>query len=276
MAEGPNFRVGECLWKGVYILKVNAKLTMGDAERVVHRALQGRIEAGIRHFIVDLTNVEYADSSGLGALFYGVARIRLRRGRIIWVAVTHQVREVLRLTRMDSVMEFSTSISEALASLLDEPVLTEPALVFDDVDEREWRERKSLVEVSDKTLGAAQNTGPSEPRAHAELSSPGRRRMNSLGSVLGATGAAIVLFVATIGSLVWAAKEVPSTALLTLIFAVAIIFEVNLALFIFIVTGSVSEKTAQKVMGTTLGKVPGLKLWVPRIARATQSPDRSD
>jgi anti-sigma B factor antagonist len=257
----------ECLWEGIYFLRPVGNLTLynsGDLER----ALLRQMESGIRFFIVDLHDVSYSDSSGMQHMAASFGRIRARAGRIIWVAPSRNVREILVLTRLIKVFEISNSVNEALSSLLDRPITNTPSLTFTPV----VLPAPILPQVGPPTGG---DTAPDQQQTSAVAQAPRKpdvevfkaERVPRSTAVLGASGAAVFVFLATIGALVWASKQISSISVLTLILAVAIIFEVNLAVFILVATGSLSEKTTQRIMQTTLGKVPGLRVWIPRIGK---------
>lgn len=259
----------ECLWMDVYILKVAGSINLYSSGEL-ERALGRQIESGNRLFIVDLRDAPYADTSGLGAIVVSFARIRKRTGRIIWVAPRRQLSEAFKITKIRSILEFANSIPEALTALLGRPIETEPLLIFRPVDSADSIPRKMSEDIQKVSVQEVhQQTYPnmkrSEGKARGAILSTGQRLPS--GALLGATAAAVLVFLATIVALVWAAKEISSVLILTLVLGVSIIFEVNLAVFILVATGSLGEKTAQRIMGTTLSKVPGLKLWLPRAGK---------
>ena len=73
------------------------------------------IEGGPDHVILDLSEVEFIDSSGLGAI---VASMKLMKGgRLDLAGLTPMVDKVFRLTRMDTVFKLFNSIDDACAAL---------------------------------------------------------------------------------------------------------------------------------------------------------------
>lgn len=70
----------------------------------------------IRRVVIDLSDVTFLDSSGLGAL---VAMVRLSGARrsIALVGLTEPVAKVFRLTRMDSVFHVFPTSEAALAQM---------------------------------------------------------------------------------------------------------------------------------------------------------------
>ena len=67
--------------------------------------------------ILDLTEVDFVDSAGLGAIV-GVYKKYGTRGMFTIVGVSTGVERVFRLTRMDKIFEIRPSVEEALQSVV--------------------------------------------------------------------------------------------------------------------------------------------------------------
>ncbi len=74
------------------------------------------IEAGKRRVVLDLSHVEFLDSTGLGAVVFTYKRLA-GRGTLVLAGVQPAVREVFRLTRMDRVFRIAASLDEAIAQV---------------------------------------------------------------------------------------------------------------------------------------------------------------
>ncbi|MCU1534627.1 MAG: anti-sigma factor antagonist, partial [Glaciihabitans sp.] len=66
--------------------------------------------------VVDLTRVEFMDSSGLGALVSGMKAARLAGGDLRIASPTEQVKLVLQLTNMDRVLPAYDDAETAFAN----------------------------------------------------------------------------------------------------------------------------------------------------------------
>jgi anti-anti-sigma factor len=65
--------------------------------------------------ILDLTGCPYMDSSGLGIIVSHMVHCNKKGMKMIAAGVTPRVREVFRLTRVDSVVPIAASVEEAEA-----------------------------------------------------------------------------------------------------------------------------------------------------------------
>jgi anti-sigma B factor antagonist len=74
------------------------------------------LEEGARRIVVDLSSVNFIDSSGLGALLSGYKNATQRGGSLILCGPQPRVRAMFDLTRLNRVFEIYPRLEEALAS----------------------------------------------------------------------------------------------------------------------------------------------------------------
>jgi anti-sigma B factor antagonist len=88
---------------GVAVLRLGGKVNMVTAAPL-RRRLTWLVEEGYPRIVVDLGEVDFLDSSGLGALIGGLKAARVAGGDLRIAAVTEPVRRVLKLTNLDRVL----------------------------------------------------------------------------------------------------------------------------------------------------------------------------
>jgi anti-anti-sigma factor len=71
------------------------------------------VESGRSRIVVDLAEVTFIDSSGLGALIAGLKATRQAGGDLRLAEVPEQVMTVLRLTNLDRVLRAHPSVADA-------------------------------------------------------------------------------------------------------------------------------------------------------------------
>jgi len=74
------------------------------------------VEAGRRHLLVNLTNVTYIDSAGVGELIRVMTSLRSRGGQLKLCGLPEKVWRVLRAANLDKVLEIHPDEAAALAS----------------------------------------------------------------------------------------------------------------------------------------------------------------
>jgi anti-sigma B factor antagonist len=67
--------------------------------------IQAQIEAQCYNIVVDLTQVKFMDSAGLGVLVSGLKLCSKNGGELVLVGLTENVRELFRITRLDTVFK---------------------------------------------------------------------------------------------------------------------------------------------------------------------------
>jgi anti-sigma B factor antagonist len=80
----------------------------------VRAALSSASERGSHRLVVDLTNVDFLDSTGLGALIGGQRRAKEFHGEVRLVAKEGQILRLLRITGLLKVFAVYSALDEAL------------------------------------------------------------------------------------------------------------------------------------------------------------------
>lgn len=89
---------------GVAVLKLDGKLNMVSAPHL-REEIHSAVSAGNSRIAIDLTDVDFIDSSGLGALINGLKSTRQAGGDLRIAAPAEQVKLVLELTNINRVLK---------------------------------------------------------------------------------------------------------------------------------------------------------------------------
>ncbi len=73
------------------------------------------VQAGQVHLVVDLSGVDFLDSTGLGVLVKALKRAREHDGSLDLVATEERILKVFRITGLDAVIPIHVSVDAALA-----------------------------------------------------------------------------------------------------------------------------------------------------------------
>jgi len=96
------------------ILDLNGPLRLGDSEQLFKDQIQKLIDVGNPHIAVNLASVAELDSSGIGALVRAFSSVKRAGGKCIYYAPTQRVRMLLKMVRLDSVLEIVDDEAAAL------------------------------------------------------------------------------------------------------------------------------------------------------------------
>lgn len=100
----------------VAVLHLQGKIMGGPDATSLHEKLHELIETGTRSVVIDLKDVDWMNSSGLGILIGGLSAIRKSGGDLRLASVTEKIEEVLRITKLDRVFDVYGSADEAVSS----------------------------------------------------------------------------------------------------------------------------------------------------------------
>ncbi len=101
----------------VVIFDLSGRITIGDGTLILREQLKKHLEAGDRKFLLNLTNCDYIDSSGLGELVTSFTTVRNASGELKLLNLTKRVHDLLQITKLLTVFESFNDETEALKSL---------------------------------------------------------------------------------------------------------------------------------------------------------------
>ncbi|CAA9215691.1 MAG: hypothetical protein AVDCRST_MAG77-183 [uncultured Chloroflexi bacterium] len=99
---------------GIAVVSLCGRLDLLSAAAVKQR-LATEVAAGHKKLIVDLGDVAFIDSSGLGALISGLKAARQAGGDLRIARPCDQARLVMKLTTLDRVLRPYLTVDEAIA-----------------------------------------------------------------------------------------------------------------------------------------------------------------
>ena len=101
----------------VVILDLSGRITIGEGTLIIRDHLQKLLNAGDRKFLLNLTDVDYIDSSGLGELVTAFTTVRNQGGQLKLLNLTKRVHDLLQITKLLTVFEAFNSEAEALKTM---------------------------------------------------------------------------------------------------------------------------------------------------------------
>ena len=72
------------------------------------------LESGAKELVVDLTKVDYLDSTALGVLIGGLKRMRERDGNMVLVCPSPRIRRVFEITGLDKIFDIYNTAEDAM------------------------------------------------------------------------------------------------------------------------------------------------------------------
>lgn len=100
----------------IKILQVKGKVTIGDGDVKLREAVHGLLDGGARKIILDLADLSYIDSSGIGELVSVYTTMTNRGGQLRLSNLHSKIYSLLQLTALVSVFQIYDSNEDAMQS----------------------------------------------------------------------------------------------------------------------------------------------------------------
>ena len=100
----------------VLVFELKGKIMGGPDAVIFHDELKKAVAAGQRKIVLDLGQVEWMNSSGLGMLISALTTTRNNNGEMKLACSTDKITSLLVITKLDSVFETFATVNDAVAS----------------------------------------------------------------------------------------------------------------------------------------------------------------
>lgn len=102
---------------GVTVIRAAGRLTLSDSNGTLKNAINALVEAGRVRFVLNLEDVPYVDSSGLGEIASAHVTVSRTGGRLLLAAVNARVMEALTVTKLMRVLSAAPDERAAISQL---------------------------------------------------------------------------------------------------------------------------------------------------------------
>lgn len=101
---------------GVSILDLSGKIVLGEGDIQVKERIKDLLSDGQRRILLNLAEVNYIDSAGLGTLIGSYTTAKRDGGSLKLVNLTKRIQDLLAITKLITVFETFDNEAEALGS----------------------------------------------------------------------------------------------------------------------------------------------------------------
>lgn len=100
----------------VAILSLKGKLMGGPETQAVHEKVKELAENKVLKVVIDLGNVKWMNSSGLGAIMGSMTTLKNAGGELKLANVTEKVKSLFIITKLITIFETYESVDEAVSN----------------------------------------------------------------------------------------------------------------------------------------------------------------
>lgn len=101
----------------VTIVIIEGVIKLGESARLFSDYLQGMIEGGTGSVLIDMTAIDYVDSTGLGELVGYLQRFEGQGRRLALLRPQTRILNLLKVTQLDKVFQIFTDEGDAIEAL---------------------------------------------------------------------------------------------------------------------------------------------------------------
>jgi len=100
----------------VMVVDLGGRITLGDGSALLRKTIRGLLEDQRRSILLNLADVDYIDSSGIGELVSGYTAVKNQGGELKLLHLTKKVRDILQITKLYTVFDVFSDEPTALGS----------------------------------------------------------------------------------------------------------------------------------------------------------------
>ncbi len=100
----------------VAVLDLSGRVTLGEAAGSMRDSIKDLVTKDSKNILLNLTEVGYIDSSGLGEMVGAFATVSNRGGRLKLLGLQPRVHDLMQITKLYSVFEIFTDEDAAIKS----------------------------------------------------------------------------------------------------------------------------------------------------------------
>jgi len=101
---------------GVTVIDLSGRITLGEGSVVLRDTIRDAVAQGNKKILLNLGDVTYIDSSGIGELVSGFTSVRNQGGELKLLNLTKKVHDLLQITKLYTVFDVKDDEATAIAS----------------------------------------------------------------------------------------------------------------------------------------------------------------
>ena len=101
---------------GITIVDMSGRITLGEGSVVLREAVKDLLSKGQKKILLNLGDVSYIDSSGIGELVSAFTSVRREGGELKLLKLTKKVHDLLQITKLYTVFDIKDDETAAVQS----------------------------------------------------------------------------------------------------------------------------------------------------------------
>jgi anti-sigma B factor antagonist len=101
---------------GITIVDLSGRITLGEGSAVLRDAIRDLVSKGYKQILLNLGDVTYIDSSGIGELVSAYTTVRNQGGELKLLNLTKRVHDLLQITKLYTIFDIKDDEAAAIQS----------------------------------------------------------------------------------------------------------------------------------------------------------------
>jgi anti-sigma B factor antagonist len=100
----------------VSVVDIAGKITLGDGSSALRTHVRDLLQGGHKKILLNVRDVTYIDSSGIGELVSGYTTVTNQGGSLKLLGLTHRIKDLLQITKLYTVFDVHEDEAHAVRS----------------------------------------------------------------------------------------------------------------------------------------------------------------
>jgi anti-sigma B factor antagonist len=101
---------------GVTVVDISGRITLGEGSALLRKTIRELLDDKRSNILLNLADVDYIDSSGIGELVSAYTAVKNRSGSLRLLQLTRKVHDLLQLTKLFTVFDVYSDENTAIRS----------------------------------------------------------------------------------------------------------------------------------------------------------------
>ena len=101
---------------GITVVNISGRIVLGEENAALRELFRDLLSKGHRQILLNLGNVNYIDSTGVGTLVGALTSVKKENGELKLLNLTNKVRDIMRITKLHTVFDILKYEDEGVKS----------------------------------------------------------------------------------------------------------------------------------------------------------------
>jgi anti-sigma B factor antagonist len=102
--------------EGVVVVDLSGRIKFGEGSSILRDTVKDLLSKGQKNILLNLGDISYIDSSGIGELVAAFTSVRSQGGELKLLHLTKKVHDLLQITKLYTVFDVKDDEAEAIAA----------------------------------------------------------------------------------------------------------------------------------------------------------------